>query len=95
MNRFITSLKKLLGKAEISREDMLKAETARQQIRVKLEERAGQLYIVYTDGFDLHSHAFTIIDSDMTVKEALEILEATRRAAVEYNMSVINDARKL
>lgn len=95
MNRFIVSLKKLLGKAQISREDRRKAEAARQQIRVNLEERAGQLYIVYTDNDTENSQAFTVLSQELTIKEALVLLEATRRAAVEYNMSVINDARKL
>lgn len=94
MKRTINTIKKWLGH-ETSREDRRKAEAVRQQIRVNLEERAGQLYIVYTDSDTENSQAFTVLSQELTIKEALVLLEATRRAAVEYNMSVINDAKKL
>lgn len=85
-NKIIKVAFKFLGLEQKTSQEVKQTEILKYKRLINIEERMGRMFIVYQNTGEYTRHAFIELDADLTIADALKLLEAARKAAVDYRV---------
>ena len=85
-SKIIKAAFKFLGLEQKTSQEVIQTEILRHKRLINIEERMGRVFIVYQNTGEYARHAFIELDADLTIADALKLLEAARKAAVDYRI---------